>query len=236
MNRRTRPRWAGASAAALGAGVLLIGPTTVLAQSDDDTTTTTQAPATDDEATTPPAVPSWIQDVLDALVAAGTLTQAQADAVTNALQEARPAHGPFGPGGHWHHGPGRFGARIALSTAADAIGISEDELRDALRDGQTLAEIADAHDVTAQAVIDALVADAKERLDQAVADGDVDQAEADERLSDITDRITTAVNEGFPGRGMWRDHDKYRDDSENSDDATTTTEPKATTTTTAGGS
>ena len=91
--------------------------------------------------------------------------------------------------------------RISLETAATTIGISEQELRAALVEGQTLAEVATANGVEPQAVIDALVAEATTRLDEAVADGDLEQADADERLAELTERITTAVNEGLPAKG-----------------------------------
>ena len=51
---------------------------------------------------------------------------------------------------------------------------------------------------TPQAVIDALVAEANERIDNAVEDGRIDEAEAAERRAELTERITTLVNEGFP--------------------------------------
>ena len=95
----------------------------------------------------------WAQDALAPLVANGTISQSQADAVIAALEAARPEGGPgFGHG---------FGHGADLEAAATAIGITEDELRTALQSGQSLAEIAQAHGVTPQAVIDALVADAK---------------------------------------------------------------------------
>ena len=36
----------------------------------------------------------------------------------------------------------------------------------------------------------------RERLDEAVADGRIEQEDADERLADVTERITEFVNEG----------------------------------------
>ena len=86
--------------------------------------------------------------------------------------------------------------------AAEAIGIEVQELVDALRDGQTLAQIAEANGVEPQAVIDAMVAAAQERIDAAVEAGRLDEAEAAERTADLTERITALVNEGFQfGRG-----------------------------------
>jgi hypothetical protein len=234
MNRRTR-RLAG-GAAALGAGAILIGPISALAQSDDDppasTTPATSepAPAAPDapapDAPDAPDVASRLAEVLQPLVDDGTITQAQMDAVTKALQDAGPVWGGHGPGGR-HGGPGGFGAKVSLETAATTIGIAEDDLRTALQDGQTLAEVATANGVEPQAVIDALVAEATARLDQAVTDGRIEQADADARKAELTERITTAVNEGFPGRGerrFPRPGDDEATDDAGTGEAPTTTE------------
>jgi transposase-like protein len=194
MNRRNR-LWAG-GAAALGAGVLLAGPLRAIAQDDDD----------------------WVSDALDGLVADGTITEQQADAVDQALDEARPERGPRD--GRGHHGPfgrvGPAGRGIGLEAAAEAIGIEEDALRDALRDGQTIAEVAEANGVDAQVVIDAMVAAAQERIDEAIAD-------VDERVAELTERITELVNEGFPAHPH-RATDDATEDSEPADTTTPTTE------------
>jgi len=221
MNRTTR-RLAG-GLAILAGGATLIGPIGALAQSDDDTPSTS-VPATTDDAV--PQKGAWLSEALAPLVDAGTLTQAQADAVTEALQAARP-EGGFGGR---HGGFGR-GGRISLSTAATTIGISEDALRTALEGGQTLAEVATANGVQPQLVIDALVAEARTRLDTAVAEGRIEQAEADERLTSLNERITTAVNEGFPA-GPAKGERRARtsdDDTATEDDSTTTTEAPTTT-------
>jgi uncharacterized protein YidB (DUF937 family) len=111
---------------------------------------------------------------------------------------------PLGPG--FRHG--RLGLGADLDVAAEALGISEDDLRDALRDGQTIAEVAEAEGVDVQTVIDALVAEATARIDDAVADGDLDADDAEELKADLPDRITDLVNgEGFrfgPGFGGGR--------------------------------
>ena len=195
MNRRHR-LWVG-GAAALGAGVLLAGPLRAAAQEDDG---------------------DWVSETLDVLVADGTISQAQADAVDQALDAARPElkRGPRGPGRFGGH----FGPRIGLDAAATAIGIDEDELRAALRDGQTIAEVAEANGVDVQVVIDAMVAAAQERIDEAIAD-------ADGRSADVTERITELVNEGFPQRGERRDH-KADDDADDQQPADTTTPPTTT--------
>jgi hypothetical protein len=90
-------------------------------------------------------------------------------------------------------GPGRFG-RPGFEAAAEAIGITEDELREAIVSGQTLAEVAEANGVDPAAVVAAMVAEAEEHLAEAVADGRITQEQADERRADLEQRITDLVN------------------------------------------
>ena len=102
--------------------------------------------------------------------------------------------------GHRHHGPGP-----GLAAAAGAIGISEDELVTALRSGQSVAQVAQAKGVDVQKVIDAVVADARTRLAEKVQSGDLTQAQADERLANLSQRVTDMVNHtGGPGHGPKR--------------------------------
>lgn len=92
------------------------------------------------------------------------------------------------------NGEGRRGGR-GLGTAADVIGIESDALREALNDGQSIADVAAANGVDAEDVIDALVAEKTERIDGAVESGRLTQDEADERLAELEDRITEKVNQ-----------------------------------------
>ncbi len=188
----------GGGAAGLALGV----PALSSAQSGgtDSTTTTPPTTAADGSGggtatTTPTAKPDrskWIQDALAPLVTAGTLTQAQADAVAQALQDAKPAMGPEHGGGRG--GPRGFGLAGGLDTAAKAIGVTTDELRQALAGGQSIADYAKSKNVDPQKVIDALVAEAKTHLDEAVTAGKLTQAQADTRLTDETARIMNMVN------------------------------------------
>lgn len=139
------------------------GPVVV---SSDDATATTD--------TTAPG--SWgepgdrMRDLLAPLVADGTLTDEQVEAIIDEIQSRRPAGPPDG-----RHGPGGWrghrGAGPVLSTAAEVIGISADDLRAALAEGQTLAEVAQANGVDPQRVIDALVAEAEQRITTMVNEG-----------------------------------------------------------------
>ena len=91
-------------------------------------------------------------------------------------------------------GPRRGLFRLGLETAAEAIGIEPAALREALADDQTIAEVAEANGVDPATVVAALVAEAQERLAQAVADGHITQEEADERAATLEERMTDLVN------------------------------------------
>ena len=156
---------------------------------DDDTT--------DDSTSTDRAAEheTRLRETLQALVDDGTLTEAQLDSVVEALGTA----GPMGGGG----GHGMRGA--GLSTVAEILGLTEDEVRTAIEGGQTLAELADANGSSADELIDALVADLQTHLDEEVTEGDLTQDEADAKLADATERITEFVNntqEAGPAGGM----------------------------------
>ena len=145
------------------------------------------------------------QAELDAAVKAGTLTQAQADAEKAGLTQRATdqANGSFrsGPGAHGA-GRGHSEATTDTSVAAKAIGISEVDLLAALATGKTVADVAAAHNVATQTVIDALVADGQSELAAEVASGAITQAQADAQKAEVTQRATDQVNSTFSG-----DHD-----------------------------
>jgi len=110
---------------------------------------------------------------LQTLVDDNTLTTSQLDAVVTALEAARPMGG--GQGGRGHDGQNHGGARgekrqERLTTAAEAIGITAEELKTAIEGGQTIAQVAEANGKTVQSVIDALVAQATTDLTQRITD------------------------------------------------------------------
>src|SRR3954453_2292383 len=90
---------------------------------------------------------------IDAAVKAGELTQAQGDEAKKRIESANgpllgmgplggPGHGPGGPGGP---GPRGFGGAFGgLDGAATYLGLTEQQLFDKLRSGQSLADIAKA--------------------------------------------------------------------------------------------
>ena len=134
--------------------------------------------------------PQWMTDALNKLVSDGTIDQSQADAVAQALADAKPEGG----GRHGGGGPG-------IAAAATALGMTETDLHTALESGQTLAQVAAAKGVDVQTVIDALVAEANAHIDSEVASGEITQAEGDARKADVVQRVTDMVNNGRPAGG-----------------------------------
>jgi hypothetical protein len=135
---------------------------------------------------------------LDAAAAAGGLTQEQADAIRERI-ESGDFLGPHGFGFFGGHGlrlPGHH-----LEGAADYLGLTEEELHERLRNGLSLADIATAEGRSVDGLKLALLASARERLDQAVEDGHVTPAQRDELLQQLEAKIDDLVNaEGLPGR------------------------------------
>ena len=159
-------------------------------------------PAAPADAPDAPEMGTRLRETLQPLVDDGTITAEQADAVTTQLVENRPERGEGegrGPGGH--RGPGMFARGVGSEALTDLLGIDAEELRTQLRDGATLADIATAQGVEAQAVVDELVGELDERLTNAVDNGRIDQAEADQKLADAEAKITDMVNNGRPERG-----------------------------------
>lgn len=191
-------------ATSLGLGGLATGVVLAPAMATAATSETSATAAVSDRV-------SRIKDALAGLVTDKTLTQAQADKVATTLAEKLPRGGPGGHGGHGKHdgrghGPGGRGLGAGLDAAATAIGITGAELRTQLAAGKTLAQVAEANGVAKADLVAALVKAAETRLAQAVTDGTLTQAEADERKATLTDRITEAVDTVRPWRGPHR-HD-----------------------------
>ena len=163
-------------------------------------------------------------DQIDAELEAGRLTKAQADELKARI---RQGGAPFLFGGpHRFGGPGRLdGPRLHhapfghLSAAADYLGLSVPALLEQLSSGKSLAEVAKARDKSVDGLKQAMIADAKKRLDQAVEADRLTEAQAKEALSAIESKIDALVNGnlrrfrerndfrwrgGAPDKGPWR--------------------------------
>lgn len=140
--------------------------------------------------------------VLEGLVERGVLTSDQAQAVREAFREARGDRGPrpgFHKPGMRPGGPmGHF--RGILGVAARTIGIEPQALASALREGQSIAQVAAANGSSGQAVVDAAIAELGARLDERVAAGKLDAAKAAEMKAKASEKLTEMVDRTFPVR------------------------------------
>jgi hypothetical protein len=152
---------------------------------------------------------------IDAAVAAGTLTKEQGEAAKKRLANGVPllggpgllgagklgGHGPRGPGAPGHRGgfflPGFDGA-------AEYLGLTEEQLREQLKDGKSLADVAKAQNKDVAGLKAALKTALTERLDEAVKDGHLTEAQKTKMLADIDSRLDDLINGTLPERPKLR--------------------------------
>jgi hypothetical protein len=183
----------------VGAAALLsaLGASAAVAASQDNSPSS-ESKAVIDDAAKQLGIPSSklsdalkqaLSDRVDSAVAAGRMTKVEGDALKARIQSHDfPLFG--GP----HRGFGHFGFIGRLESAAGYIGITEVQLRTELESGKSLAQIARAHGKSVDGLIDALVAAAKSKLDDAVSAGRLTKDQEIEMLGVLKDRITSAVN------------------------------------------
>jgi len=146
---------------------------------------------------------------IDQAVKDGKITQEQGDelkqrAAGGGLPFLGPGpglgrHGGFG--GPGFGGPG-FGRHVgaSLDAAAKYLGLTEEQLRTQLASGKSLADVAKDKGKSVDDLKKAMTADLQAKLDQAVKDKKLTQAQADEILKETNDRLDDLVNDTFqPG-------------------------------------
>ena len=131
--------------------------------------------------------------VLAELVKAGTITQAQSDAISKALINAPAAAKAAAEAEKAAH----------EKLIADTVGLAWADIETRLKAGETLAAIAGAKK---DALIAALVKEATDRITTDVAAGRLTEAQATELKTGLTERITADISSvhkapGFKGKG-----------------------------------
>jgi hypothetical protein len=146
-------------------------------------------------------------DQLDQAVKDGKLTQQQADQMKERIARfgvplggpggagAPGSPGPMGPMGGPGHGP--FGA--GLDAAAGYLGLTRAQLARQLQGGKTLADVARAQGKSVDGLEQALVDEAKARLDRAVADRQLTSDQRDQILGEVQEHVADLVNGRAPG-------------------------------------
>ena len=205
--RRTQEHAMGKKLAAVGmAAAIGVGGLTVAAVNPAGAQ---NAPATTTQASGQNATREGpLQRALAALVADGTLTQEQADAVASTTK----AEAESGRAEHKEKAKARRTATLAV--VAEALGSTPEKVKAALADGTSIAAQAEAKGIDRQAVDDALTKQLNANIDAAVADGKINEeraAKAKEHVDQAVDRILDADGSGGGGgRGTLRDRIKDR--------------------------
>jgi predicted DNA-binding protein (UPF0251 family) len=141
------------------------------------------------------ALKQALKNRVDDAVRDGRLTEDQGERMKERIDANEVPLFGLAPGfGFRHHGP--FHGK--LDAAADYLGMTRAQLREALQDGKTLGQIARDRDKSVDGLVDALVKEAEEKLDAHVDEGRLTEAEKDEMLSGLRERITDFVNGRFP--------------------------------------
>jgi lambda repressor-like predicted transcriptional regulator len=143
---------------------------------------------------------------IDSAVAAGEITKDEGEALKERVRSGDVAAippsfrgpgigvGPLAPPGAF--GPGRLAGTDLVATAADYLGMDEADVREALRDGRSLADLAadqgESIDGLKQALRDAIRKDA----DQAVEDGVLTKEQADRVVQKLSGAVDELVEKG----------------------------------------
>ena len=136
-------------------------------------------------------------EMLDEAVAAGKITQEQADKIRQRIEDGQGL------------GLGLRGWRLRalggiVRSVAETLDMTPREIFLDLRQGQSLAEIGESKGVSADTLKSAILTAAGEKLDQAVADGKLTQERADKIMARLTDNIDRILNwkRGSAGAGL----------------------------------
>ena len=88
----------------------------------------------------------------------------------------------------------REALKVAAQAAADAIGVTMDELKAAVKGGQSVAELAQSKGVSVDDVKSAISKALSDRIDKAVSDGKITADQATKVKGNLDARIDRLVN------------------------------------------
>jgi hypothetical protein len=157
------------------------------------------------------AVVTSRSDRMSQMVTSGQMTQEQADAMlaqmkTHLTEQINTQGMPQGRGGFFggpgggHEGMGgmmggRGDGNPLMVVAADKLGVTPQELFTELQAGKSIADVAKEKNVALDTIVEAALAPRTDRLNKLVADGQLTQAEVDNRLADLKVDIVDGLNQ-----------------------------------------
>jgi len=192
---------------ALGAGAFALNAvlpagassSSVFQTASSTDSTSSSAPSNDPGAPKCKEPRAKFKDVLDGLVQNGTISQDQEDKIIQAFKDAKPEKQPgTGPlGRHGRLGPGEI-VKGMIDVAANTIGVQPSDLANELKSGKSVADVATAHNVDPQTVVQAIVDAGNKKVDEAVTNGKLTSAQGDKIKSHLSDAATKFVNHTRP--------------------------------------
>jgi hypothetical protein len=203
INRTAITATATIALAGIGAGSALAAttPSTTKAAQESAAITALAKKLNVTETALKDAIVAAAKDRVAAQLAAGTITQAQADAALARITAGGAKLGLLGGPGKGMRG-GDHGARAVLgdpmAVAATFLGMTADEVHTALHEGTTLAKLAVEKGKTSAGLQAALVAAAKANLEK---DTTLTAAQKTQILADLEARTKDLVENGKPAGG-----------------------------------
>ncbi len=159
--------------------------------------------------TTVDKVQQAVRDALKAVVAQalknGQLTQSQADSANSRIDQQqfnKPPFGPYPGQRGFGMGHGGFAGGTELNAAAAKLGMTVQDLVTELRSGKTLADVAKEKNVNADDLKSAIISAISAQIDQAVKNGKLTQAQADQLKSNLNSQID--LTQPWPNRGGFK--------------------------------
>ena len=112
----------------------------------------------------------------------------------------------------WHGFQGE--EAICSEIVSELLGLTPEELCNLRQEGKSLADIAAEHDITVEALVEAIMAEKTAAVQALVADGTITQEQADFMIQRMTERTELAVNRTTIGPAEWRMGGGYGKSSE----------------------
>jgi uncharacterized protein YidB (DUF937 family) len=175
-------------------------------------------------------------EMVDQALADGKITEEEAANIKERINSGDFPGMGFGPHVGFGHGFEKgfhrgFHVGVKIDDLADFLGVEKADIREALANGQSLAEIAEANGKTRDELKAHIMSNTQERIDEAVANGDLTQEQADEKLQRVEEMVDNLINQSGPlfrsgprfhrgGPGMF-DHETDEEDGSTSDTETT---------------
>lgn len=140
-------------------------------------------------------------EMVDKAVADGKITQDEADNIKERINSSEfPPFGfklGFGHGFEMGFDRG-FHIGVKLDDLANFLGVDIATIHEGMKNGQSLGQIAEANGKSRDELKAHLTSNVEEKLSQAVTDGNITQAQADEKLQNFTDNLDEMIDRAGP--------------------------------------